>query len=164
MSRLFVDLDGVLADFDQHHENVFGVRSNKYAKPGDPDDVDWQRVANAPDFYRALPKMRDADDLWAMLEPMHPTILTGIPRSVAEAEQNKRDWVLRHIGPVPVICCRSSEKYEHCNPGDLLIDDWDKYRDRWCAKGGLWIRHTSAVATIQSLFALQIDYGWRAII
>jgi hypothetical protein len=36
---LFVDMDGVLADFDAHHEAVFGVRPSKVT-----DNVHWAAV------------------------------------------------------------------------------------------------------------------------
>ena len=36
---IFVDMDGVLADFDQHYENVFGVLPSRVA-----DNVDWKQV------------------------------------------------------------------------------------------------------------------------
>jgi len=35
-NTIFVDMDGVLADFDAHHEAVFGTRPNKTS-----DAVDW---------------------------------------------------------------------------------------------------------------------------
>src|SRR5215510_7594879 len=46
MMRLFVDMDGVLADFDRHHEAVFGIRACKIA-----DNVDWERVRAVRNFY-----------------------------------------------------------------------------------------------------------------
>ena len=47
---LFVDMDGVLADFDAHHEAVLGVRSDKQT-----DNVDWLRVRDIKDFYLNIP-------------------------------------------------------------------------------------------------------------
>lgn len=43
--HLFVDMDGVLADFAQHHHAVFGWRLDKQ------DDVDWAAVREVEDFY-----------------------------------------------------------------------------------------------------------------
>ena len=62
----------------------------------------------------------------------------------------------KHIGTVPVWCCRSSEKYKAAEPGDILIDDWDKYKHLWTGAGGLWITHRSADETIQELAALGV--------
>ena len=150
--QLFVDLDGVLADFDAHHAAVFGVRPDKQA-----DNVDWAAVRATPGFYANIPPMADMSVLWEAIEPLRPIILTGIPHSVDEAASNKTFWVRWHLGPkVEVRCCRSSEKCLHAQPGDVLIDDWPKYRDLWIERGGLWVTHTSADRTIEQLRGLGI--------
>ena len=45
-------MDGVLADFDTHHETIFGVRACN-------DNVDWVAVRAFPDFYLRIPRMAD---------------------------------------------------------------------------------------------------------
>ncbi|HVC51283.1 MAG TPA: hypothetical protein VND87_04605 [Stellaceae bacterium] len=145
--QLFVDMDGVLADFDRHHEAVFGQVSDKIA-----DNVDWAAIRAARDFYLGIPPMADMEALWARIERYKPIVLTGVPASVPEAPDNKRGWVLRHLGPqVEVRCVRSREKSHHAAPGDILIDDWEKYRHLWIAAGGIWITHRSAAATAAAL-------------
>lgn len=147
---LFVDMDGVLADFDAHYEAMFGVRPDKHA-----DDVDWDLVRSVPDFYLNIPLMSDASLLWERVRRHEPTILTGVPRSVSEAPHNKRSWVIRNLGSsVPVICCPSRDKSMYANPGDVLVDDWEKYKHLWVGVGGRWITHTSAIETIRQLDAL----------
>lgn len=146
--QLFVDMDGVLADFDSGYEREFGVRPSKGT-----DNVDWKRVAQRRDFYRDLPPMPDFLELWEGVAPYQPIILTGVPASVREASDNKRAWVDRHIGSFQrVIGCPSRDKCLHMtSPGDILIDDWDKYRDLWIARGGRWITHTSAIKSLTEL-------------
>lgn len=145
--KLFVDLDGVMADFDTHHERVFGIRSHKFQ-----DNVNWKAVRAVKDFYLNIPPMPDAFELWNAVKHLDPHILTGIPSDVEEAAQNKRDWVFKHLGQhVHVICCRSKDKSLHAEAGDVLIDDWEKYKHLWVAKGGVWITHMSAKESIQQL-------------
>ncbi len=147
MTQLFVDMDGVLADFDAHHETVFGVRACKKV-----DNVDWAAVRAIQDFYLNIPPMPDMEELWAHVEQFDPTVLTGVPSSVPEAVHNKCSWVRKNLGDrVGVICCPSREKSNYLTPGDILIDDWEKYRDLWIGKGGRWITHTSASNTIRQL-------------
>lgn len=150
--QLYVDMDGVLADFDRQHELVFGVRSDKQA-----DNVDWAAVRMVKDFYLDMPPMPDMPALWARIARYQPIVLTGVPAAVEEAPANKRAWVRKHLGnEVELICCRSRDKSLYAAAGDILIDDWEKYRVLWVAKGGIWITHQNAAATIAALDALAI--------
>lgn len=146
--QLFVDMDGVLADFDAGYEKITGIRPDKKA-----DNVDWNLVKAIPGFYQNLPPMPDFEELWEGVEQYNPIILTGVPRSVKEAEFNKRSWITKHIGiSQPMIACRSSEKSRYIrNPGDIIIDDWEKYKDKWIKRGGRWITHTSAKSSLKQL-------------
>ncbi|MBS7707901.1 hypothetical protein [Chelatococcus asaccharovorans] len=149
MVRIFVDMDGVLANFDAHHEAVFGIRPDKKV-----DNVNWQQVRDHKGFYAGIPPMDDMMELWNFVTKHDPyrIVLTGIPYSVEEAESNKRGWIAKHLGDhVEVRCCKSRDKSLHAEPGDILIDDWDKYRHLWVKRGGTWITHTSATNTIAEL-------------
>lgn len=145
--QIYCDLDGVLADLDTHYKNLFGIEPSILL-----DNLDWNLVRDSANFYEGIPLMPDAMDLWNYIAPFRPIILTGVPKSVEEASQNKRNWVARHFGAdVKVRCVRSSEKYLSAQRGDVLIDDWEKYRNKWEKAGGVWITHCSAAQTIGAL-------------
>ena len=150
---LYCDLDGVLADLEGGYKRAFGIETNKTL-----DNIDWALVNTVPNFFESIPLMKDAPSLWSSIAPHRPVILTGAPKELfEEASANKREWVRRHIGDhVEVRCCRSSEKSKHCKPGDVLIDDWEKYRDRWVKAGGLWVTHVDASKTIFVLRAMGV--------
>lgn len=145
--QIFVDMDGVLADFDTGYALMLGVGTSK-----ETDNVDWAKVRAHDRFYENLPPMLDMRELWDYVSRYVPIILTGVPHSVEEAAENKRAWVRKHIGShVEVRCCPSKENNLHASPGDILIDDWERYRHLWVAKGGRWIMHVSAPDTIIEL-------------
>jgi hypothetical protein len=147
IGKVFVDLDGTMVDFDGFYETCFGYRPNKLE-----DNVDWGLVRARPNFYRDIPLFPDALKLWNKLLPYKPTILTGIPSSIPEASANKIACVAEHLpSGTPVICCPSKEKFKHCTPGALLIDDWQKYMDLWTGAGGQWITYTSVPDTLEKL-------------
>lgn len=153
--KLFLDLDGVLADFDGFYEQHFGVRLPRSAS--DPPGM-WENIRSHGNFYREMPPMPDALDLWRAVEHLEPTILTGVPYTqVPEAEEHKRAWMREHIGAeVRVICCKSRDKRKHGNLGDVLVDDWLKYRHLWIDMGGIFVHHTSARTSINALKALGV--------
>jgi hypothetical protein len=145
--QIYVDMDGVLADFDTGYRSMIGPMGGKEA-----DDVDWEKVSNIPGFYASLPPMPDFDHLWYHVSQLDPIILTGIPTSVKEALDNKRAWVAKHIGPQQrIIGCKSKDKSLHGKPGDVLIDDWEKYMHLWHGMGGHWITHRTASESVQAL-------------
>lgn len=151
--RLFLDLDGVLADFDQ------GVVTATGQTPSDLGDRRmWPLLARTPGFYEHLPWTHDGRELWEFCRPHHPVIVTGVPLG-RWAEPQKRAWCSRELGPdVPVICCLSREKGRHAaewlEPGEVmvLVDDRLKIQAAWEEAGGRFILHTS---TAQSLVALK---------
>lgn len=145
---LYIDLDGVLADMDTAYAAIAGEPPSKTI-----DNVDWRHVVNSPGFYANLAPMPDMLELWEYVSTWPDVvILTGVPKSVPEAENDKRAWVAKHLGPhVPVIGCASKNKCLHAKPGDILVDDWTRYREHWLNAGGIWITHTSAASSVAAL-------------
>ncbi|MBO1074754.1 HAD family hydrolase [Roseomonas marmotae] len=146
MMKLFLDLDGVLADFDH------GVRQVTGKRPEDlPLKTMWSALARAPRFFETLEFMEDAELLWQFCAPHHPTILTGLPLG-SWAPQQKKRWVARMLGAhVPIITCMSREKPRWSAPGHVLVDDRASAREGWEKKGGIFIHHVSAERSIAAL-------------
>ena len=150
--QIYVDMDGVLADFDRHYLRIFGYM------PVRPGGTDWKAIRGHEGFYQGIPEMHDLGVLWDRLYPHKPIVLTGIPQQVDEAEANKREWITKHLTPdTEVICCAAKDKATYCKPGDLLIDDYEKHRQRWLDAGGVWITHINAKATCAWLTELGIN-------
>ncbi len=154
MRQIFVDLDGVLANFDGHYEKLFGVKPDQdnYL----PSEL-WGNIRAHGQFYRTIPEMPDAGRLWMGIRRFHehPIILTGVPYSIPDVEKHKRAWIAEMIGShVKVICCASKDKCEHGKPGDILIDDRLKYSKYWTDMGGVFLQHTSVSNTLWQLSQL----------
>ena len=144
--RLFLDLDGVLADFDRGVQAVTGRRPEALSAR-----EMWRALARAPDFYGALEMMQDAQEFWAFCAPHRPTILTGLPLGTWAPEQ-KRRWVARMLGVhVPVVTCMTRDKPRYSAPGHVLVDDRLKTREGWEAAGGDFVHHVSAARSIAAL-------------
>lgn len=146
MKKLFVDLDGVLADFDRGVLAVTGKRPEELSLK-----TMWGALSRAPRFFETLDFMEDAEALWRFCLPHHPTILTGLPLGSWAPSQKKR-WVARMLGAhVPVITCMSRDKPRWSGPEHVLVDDRASAREGWERKGGIFVHHVSAEQSIAAL-------------
>lgn len=147
--QLFLDCDGVLADFDTYAEAIWGLPPRK-AEAELGTKRFWCDLKSHEGFYEKLPLMPDARELFEAVEHLNPIILTGIP--VGDwAEPQKRVWGAKHFPHTTMICCMSKDKRNHMQPGDVLVDDWPTYKHLWEEAGGVFILHTSAKESIAKL-------------
>jgi hypothetical protein len=149
--QLYLDCDGVLANFEKRALEILGMPPREYEKQNTGKTF-WTRLYETPNFFTDLEPMPDAHDLVAAVKHLRPIILTGCPRGYWAMEQ-KHLWRDKHFPDLPMICLRSADKSVHCRPGDMLVDDWEEYKHHWIKKGGEWITHTSAADTIDQLKA-----------
>ncbi|MFI4963859.1 MAG: hypothetical protein ACHP9T_00695 [Caulobacterales bacterium] len=149
--QIYLDCDGVLADFDRSAETILGAPSRIFETRHGAGPF-WRRLANADGFFENLDPMPDAFELYEAVRAKAPVILTGMPHG-KWAEPQKRRWAARHFPGVPVIATTAVLKRQHCQPGDVLVDDRDQHRRLWEQAGGLFIHHKSAAASIAALKA-----------
>lgn len=149
MTAVFLDCDGVLADFDAGAAQAFGMSPGEFERRFGLKKF-WSRLASLDDFFGVLPLMSDALELYEAVRHLKPIILTGLPRGNWAGPQ-KRGWAARHFPGVEVITTSAALKREHCRPGDALVDDREKYRHLWEQAGGLFIHHRTAQGSIEPL-------------
>ncbi|HEU4956137.1 MAG TPA: hypothetical protein VFT40_00770, partial [Sphingomicrobium sp.] len=118
--QLFLDCDGVLADFDAGARDVLGMSSRSFEDRYGKREF-WRRIARAPDFYASLPLMTDARTLFEAVAHLDPIILTGLPLGNWAAPQ-KVNWAAEHFPGVPIITCMARDKHKHMKRGDVLVD------------------------------------------
>ena len=149
MSHLFLDLDGVLADFDAGARKVLGMSPAAFEAKYDKREF-WRRLARAKDFYAALPLMPDAMELFDAVKHLEPTILTGLPLGSWAAPQ-KVKWAAEHFPGVPIITCMARDKHKHMHAGDVLVDDREKHREAYEAAGVVFVHHRNAEDSLRQL-------------
>lgn len=167
-TQIYLDMDGVLSDLDSHYKDRFGVYplKDKTGQQVGWEHVDWEKVRAEGDFFITMPKMPDADNLvygvlnFTYIHEMHdPIVLTGINKdAIKNGPNQKREWIQKHYPGLEVIPTRSEYKSHYCKVGDVLIDDWLKYKHLWEAKGGIFIQHVSAVESLMVLRKLEWEF------
>lgn len=149
--QLFLDLDGVIADFDQHCINLFG---HDPRKGGISDSVFWDMVETVEDFWETIPVKFGAEDLMEVAAPYKPIFLTGVPLGVngERAHAQKPVWVQKHIGDYQVITTMSRLKPTFMkNPGDILVDDRYRMIKKWEEAGGRGVIYKNPHESVEKL-------------
>ncbi|CAK9098582.1 Pectin acetylesterase 3 [Durusdinium trenchii] len=147
--QLFVDLDGVLADFERGVRELTGKTPEQLGV-----SHMWRSVEQANGFFSRLSWMPGAQEMWhTHLRPLRPTILSGVPMSTTRwAEKQKLEWCKRHLGhEVPVILCATRDKALYSGPGRILIDDRERTRRPWEAAGGAFVLYKHAAGAVAEL-------------
>lgn len=147
--RLFLDADGVLADFDHGAQQQLGMSPKAFIARYGRGEF-WKRLARAKNFYGSLPEMPDARRLFDAVKHLQPTILTGLPLGRWAAPQ-KVEWAAEHFPGVPIITCMAVDKHRHMHAGDVLVDDREKHRPAYEAAGVVFIHHKNAEDSLKQL-------------
>lgn len=152
MPQLFLDCDGVLADFDAGAMEILGLSPRAFEERHGRHEF-WRQIAGAKDFYARLPLMSDARTLFGAVAHLDPIILTGLPLGNWAAPQKVR-WADEHFPGTHIITCLARDKYRHMKGADVLVDDCANHRDKWEAAGGTFIHHKSARDSLDQLSAI----------
>ena len=158
--QLYLDCDGVLADFDRGAAQVLGMHPRAFQHRYGGGRF-WARLASTPDFFATLPLMPDAMKLFAAVRHLHPVILTGIPRGNWAAQQKVR-WAAEHFPGTKIITTLAADKRDHCRHGDVLVDDTLKYQHLWEGAGGVFVHYQDvdqALAELAELFPLHAPHA-----
>jgi hypothetical protein len=147
--QLYLDCDGVLADFNKGAAAVLGMHPKAFERRFGPGRF-WAKLTKAPDFYFSLPLLPDAMELFHAVRHLDPIILTGLPQGNWAADQKVR-WAARHFPGTRIITTMARDKRNHAKEGDILVDDQLKHAHLWEEAGGIFIHHKDAASTIDAL-------------
>ena len=161
MRRIFIDMDGVLADFDGSFLSTFG----KTCEDCESKNEMWRLIHGHDEFFYNLPMMRSAKELydWAYKYQLtraidSPYILTSAGSSdFMHVAQQKRRWIQKHIDKNAMVITVKDGLDKAAfvqNNGDILIDDWGKNCAAWQAVGGMAIKYENAEQAIDDLKAV----------
>jgi 5'(3')-deoxyribonucleotidase len=161
---VYVDMDGVLADF-------FGQLARHHGQ------THWKKVggggiivktAAIPGFFRGLPKLDQADELVRGVKHIAGSYrilsspLSGSPENATNSAREKADWLREHFpgALAPADTIFDHEKYKYAVQSDgtpnILIDDYHYNIDKWNQHGGIGISYKNGHAE-QVLQQLQVS-------
>lgn len=142
MRKVYLDLDGVFADFDGKCKTIFG----KYPKEMDSGEF-WKLVCGVPHFWADLKVLPESRNLLRILDSnpnIHVEFLTALPRGTGECSTCKEDkiqWVHKNLGDkytVNTVIGGINKARFVKSPTDILIDDMQKNIDAWNVQRWYW--------------------------
>jgi hypothetical protein len=143
---VYVDMDGVLADFFGAVAEKEGASNWRRARK-EKDLID--QVAKEPGFFEELPPLPESGKLiHGVLKAAGKYSILSSPL-MSDAEQSireKSEWLEAHLkkyGPNSVIFDHHKEKYARQDDGtpNILIDDFETNIRLWKANGGIGIHY-----------------------
>ena len=141
--KIYLDMDDVVADWMPAARAIVN-RNWEYGER--IPESDWAKVKAKERFYRHLPIKPGAHELVDYCKQAVENgqaeglfFLTALPHdySVPWASYDKICWAQERFPDIPVFFGPfSHDKYKHCQPGDILIDDRTSNCSEWRAAGG----------------------------
>jgi len=141
-SEIYVDMDGVLADFFGEWAKVMKV--DHYSKIDNVDiNVALQKIRDTNDFWLNLPMLPQAKKLLSLIKKVKGSynICSSPLADDPNSEPHKREWIKKNLSffpPKEVIITSNKPKYATQSDGtpNILIDDFGKNVNAWEAAGG----------------------------
>lgn len=146
MKTIYLDMDGVVADWNQGVYDILGwVKADANAHY---DPKDWKKVTDNKRIYGQLPVMDKAEELANLARRFRDELgwqvlfLTAVPKGndVHWAFWDKCQWAQKYFPDIPVhFGPFAKQKCEHCKTGDILVDDRRSNCSEWRDAGGIAI-------------------------
>ena len=140
---IHLDVDDVVADWMATARAIVN-RNWEYGER--IPDSDWNKVKAKQRFYRDLPLKAGAEELVQFCRDAVSNkqadglvFLTALPHGndIPYAVYDKVHWCDKYFPGIPMfIGPYSHDKWQHCKPGDILIDDRHSNCSEWRAAGG----------------------------
>jgi len=151
--KIYLDMDGVLADFFTEYAKLAGITSGNYRDiPPAKTDPTLNKMVGT-DFFARLPECRNAQQVVEMaLEFAKSHGASGycicsspLRGDHKNSEVQKKIWIKKHLRPQPVEIVIASDKSKYARQADgtpnILIDDRGSNISGWEAAGGIAIKY-----------------------
>ena len=148
MNTIYLDMDGVVADFDLVVQDMLGHDprvNDRYP------ESEWIKLRSHQRLYRDLPLCQDANVLvdgvqaLAARHGLRVLFLTAVPKDndFPWAFSDKIHWAQRYFPDIPVwFGPYSEDKQIRSQSDDVLIDDRASNIDQWRGRGGYGILYS----------------------
>ena len=144
-SILYLDMDGVLADFFAEYAKMANVKSYRDIPPAKADPLLDQMMGT--DFFARLPKFPTTDELVKLAISYaggYSICSSPLRNDFSNSAYWKRIWIKAKLNPQPQTIEITAEKSQHAVNGkvpNILIDDKGSNIRAWREAGGIGIKY-----------------------
>jgi hypothetical protein len=150
LPHVYLDMDGVQADFAGAVQNAIGV-SHEVAKQKTEDEI--EKLAHSSpkvvhDFFADLKQLPGGKKItdWLNSNNISYTILSAPLRGpyAEDSVKGKQTWLKKYTPNAVTGAIFKHDKHEHAldnNRPNILIDDYHKKIKAWAQAGGIAIQH-----------------------
>jgi len=146
--EVYLDMDGVLADFFTEYAKLAGVQNGSYRDiPPAKVDPTLDKMIGT-DFFARLPMFPTAPQLVAMTVKQfgkYHICSSPLRGDFKNSEHFKRVWIQKHLKPQPTDIIITPNKAKYATQADgtpnILIDDRGSNISSWEAAGGIGIKY-----------------------
>ena len=159
-SEVYLDMDGVLADFFSEYAKLAGIESGNYRDiPPAKVDPTLDKMIGT-DFFNRLPVCNNAEQVVSTSVKIfgHYNICSSPLRGdFKNSEQWKKVWIERNLSPAPTKILITPNKAKYAKQPDgtpnILVDDRGSNITAWEAAGGIGIKYQADENSMGDLVA-----------
>src|SRR6056300_1754791 len=145
-SEIYVDMDGVLADFFGEWKKLVGKDWREIGK--DELEPALKKIRDEEDFWLNIPLTSNAKNLLDIIKQVKENykILSSPLADDPNSEPHKREWIEKNLDffpPTEVIITKDKAKYATNPDGtpNILIDDYGVNISAWESAAGIGFKH-----------------------
>ncbi len=169
-SQIYVDMDGVLADFFGDWKKLVGKDWRKITDIGPA----LQKIRDTDNFWLNLPMTNNAKNLLSLIKNIKGSykILSSPLPDDPKSEPHKREWIennLKFFPPEDVIITFDKAKFATQQDGtpNILIDDYGINIQKWESAGGVGFKHKDhkferTAKNIEAHMKNKVEEKWSA--
>lgn len=161
---VYVDMDGVIANFHGYFKELFGWDIPKISSDKKPeiDTKMWDQINGygKSKFFEELPWISGSQSMWHFIIDnfVNVKILSALGKSDVEdglTKKGKLLWLQHHLPNLKdediILVVNKHQKKHYSRTGDIIIDDTPSVIEDWNNKGGHGIFFKNAEDVINQL-------------
>jgi len=148
---IYLDMDGVIADFDKRFTELAGMGPREYEDSFGTEKF-WDFIDNkhGVKFWTGIEWMPEGQKLYNFVKQFDHKLLSAPSRNDA-SKIGKRMWAKKNTPGTQLILAAAVNKQNYADKSNILIDDREKNIQQWKDAGGIGILFKSTDQVIDEL-------------